>query len=117
MLVWLPGRQVPPPPAAPIPPVLVSPVATSVWPLGQSVPAPSAAPGAVSHLQATKGLPPCVLPTRCVLGAAPPCKAARNCTLHACTSRSIVPKFCYLACGPIGGPPNRKLGQKSCHSE
>ena len=48
---------------------------------------------------ATKGRPPCVLPTRCVLEAASPCKAARNCTLHACTSHFVAPKFCYLAYG------------------
>ena len=48
---------------------------------------------------ATKGLASCVLPTRCVLEAASPCKAARNCTLHACTSHFIAPKFCYLAYG------------------
>ena len=40
-----------------------------------------------------------MLPTRCVLEAASPCKAARNCTLHACTSHFIAPKFCYLAYG------------------
>ena len=48
---------------------------------------------------ATKGLASCVLPTRCVLEAASPCKAARKCTLHACTSHFIAPKFCYLAYG------------------
>ena len=48
---------------------------------------------------ATKGRHSCLLPTRCVLEAASPCKAARNCTLHACTSHFIAPKFCYLAYG------------------
>ena len=63
---------------------------------------------------ATKGLPSCVLPTRCVLEAAPPCKAARNCTLHACTSHFTAPKFCYPAyelslvrLGSIRRPPDR----------
>ena len=60
---------------------------------------------------ATKGRPSCVLPTRCVLEAASPCKAARNCTLHACTSHFVAPKFCYIAYGPICRPPDRSLGK------